>query len=79
MTSLRSTDIPFDGIIKTLKLMTSKLPVPEQHLIHASWDRLRDGLDRTRRRRSALGKMDIEAFPRQQVPELPSDSLMEVL
>ena len=75
----RIEEIPFDAILKTVKLMSDKLPVADRNAIISSWDNLREDLSRTSKRRHALGKMDIEGFPRQQIKEIPDDTLMEPL
>ena len=75
----RTSEVPFDAIIKTVKTMIQHFPLEERNRIISSWDRDRENLERTMRRRHHLGRMDIEAFPKQEERVEPSDTLMEPL
>ena len=79
VSEFRSSEIPFDIIIKVVNAMTRYFPIEEKNRIQACWDRDRENLERSIRRRRFAGRMDIQAFPKQVEPEIPSDTLMEPL
>ena len=79
--NFRTHEIPFDMILKTVRLMASKLPPSEGKALLEEWDKLRDQLENIERRQEFLPKLDIRNLPVQGVIELPAlaDHLLEPL
>lgn len=60
----RVNSIPFDRISKTIRIMTSRLPLNEKITIQESWDRLRDRIELSPHRQHLLEKMDLNSLPK---------------
>ena len=67
--------------MRTVRIITARLPLSERMTVETSWDQLRDRLQRQERNRPNYPKMDISEYPKQSKVELPPlmDSLMEPL
>ena len=82
LAAFRTSEIPFDSILKTVRIISSRLPLQARMALQSSWDRTRQKLEKMERQSHLVEKMDFESFPRlQQREELPplADILLEPL
>ena len=81
MAKFRTSDIPFDNILKTVNAMIRYVDLPMKMSIITEWDQLRHRMERISNGLVEFPKMDISSFPKKQIVELPplEDNLMDHL